>query len=271
MTNQKSAHSRGPSRFLPTPRDRLVLEAIRAHGRLTRQQIRRLFFRRSLGRLTSVQAVNARLLKLTRQGLLAPLVVSSGRGAGPYAYGLTSAGRAAVGMRGRGGIGTSVWHQLELAEIRVRLENTLQQRGGHLLEWRGDDALRALLHGTRGAPFPDALVHWQLDKSEGTFLLELDRGSESLAVLTAKVARYRSFFALRMHQGLLPGLGLRPRLAIVVASPERQRRLIRWCASRREERITIALAVLHDLLRDPLGAVWWRSDVGLPGRLVEQP
>ncbi len=268
MTNPRSAAWRRRPRFLPTPRDRLILEAIRTHGRLTMQQIRRLFFRRPDGRLASVQATNARLLKLSLNELIAPAVVSTGRGSGPYAYALTSAGLATLGASARGrATGGPVWHALELAEIRVRLQEELEQRGGSLAEWRGDDALRALLRRSRGAPMPDALVHWRLLRSEGVFLLELDRGSESLAVLTGKIRRYDALFASHAHRELLPGLGLRPRLAIAVAGAGRKARLVAWLAARRPERFTVAIAVLGDVLDHPCGGVWWRGDLRDEGSL----
>src|SRR5712692_10091042 len=94
MSNLKSANR--PSRqlrFLPTPRDRLILEAVRTHSRLTREQIRRLFFRRPDAALASPQSVNARLLKLVVLGYLEPVVVNAGHGSGPYAYGLGQGGR----------------------------------------------------------------------------------------------------------------------------------------------------------------------------------
>ncbi len=58
MKNRKSAASpHRQLRFLPTPRDRLILEAVYTHSRLTSSQIRRLFFGSASGTLASVQAV----------------------------------------------------------------------------------------------------------------------------------------------------------------------------------------------------------------------
>jgi hypothetical protein len=248
------------------------LEAIHAHGRLTRQHVRRLFFRKRHRQLTSVQAVNARLLKLAQQQLISPVVVTSTRGAGPYAYALTKRGRAL--LRGPAHIRSAehgpVWHRIELAEIRVRLEESLAHHGGSLVEWLGDDTLRGLLRTSRG-PIPDALVHWRLRHGEGVFLLELDRGTESLAVLTAKLERYRAMFAKRTHRELLPGLGLRPRLAIVVSSAERATRLVRWFGVRYAgaATFTFAVAVFRDVIHAPLSHMWWRSDLDGAGSIVE--
>ena len=57
MTQRSVSSPRSPLRFLPTPRDRSILETIATHGRMTRSQIQRLFFRREDGVLASNQAV----------------------------------------------------------------------------------------------------------------------------------------------------------------------------------------------------------------------
>lgn len=261
-------------RYLPTPRDRLILDAVRTHTRLTREHIRRLFFRRAHGRLASVQAVNARLRKLVALGYLEAAVVNAGHGAGPYAYGLGARGRAALqrlATGGRKGSPGPVWHYLEVAGFRVQLEDALTRRSGQLVEWLGEAAFRGLFLGRPGWPIPDALVHWRLPDREGTFLLEWDRGSESLAVVARKVVRYASYWRVRGHRELLPGLGLKPRLAIVVQSSERQHRLIRWLLERRGEPLlaTILVGVGSEVLRDPLGHAWWRSDTKGRGSLAE--
>src|SRR5688572_4863844 len=101
MKNPRSAGRRSNLRFLPTPRDRLILEAIRTHGRLRGEQIRRLFFRSPSGGLVSRQAVSARLNKLTSLCVLEVLVVNGGHGAGPYAYGLGPLGKQLLSSMSR--------------------------------------------------------------------------------------------------------------------------------------------------------------------------
>lgn len=272
MPNQRSGRSRRPPRFLPTPRDRLVLEAVRTHGRLTREHIRRLFFRLPGGHLSSVQNVNARLHMLTAARLLDPVVVSLGRGSGPYAYAISRHGEQLLqghsnkhsdGMRG------PVWHLLEIAEFRVRLQLALERSGGVLVEWQGEALLRSLFHRRTGWPLPDAVVHWRLPEREGAFSLEWDRGSESLAILTAKLVRYDNYGRARGHRELLPGLGLRPRLAIVVPSGERAERLVSWHRQHRDRArpSTVFVATQADALTRPLANCWWRSDTDGAGTL----
>ncbi len=273
MKNPKSARSRR-LRSLPTPRDRLVLEAVRTHGRLTRTQISRLFFRLPHGGLASVQAANTRLKKLTSLGLLEPVVVNAGRGAGPFAYGLGPRSRDLLARLARGSrlrAPGPVWHLLEIADFRVRLQEELELKHGELIEWLGETGLRSLLLGQRGWPVADALVHWRLPDREGTFLLEWDRGTESLAVLAAKLTRYLNYWRGRGHRELLPGLGLRPRLAIVVASGERRDRLIRWLSTRAVLRVgpTVLVGLADAVNTEPLAPVWWRSDSQRRGRLTD--
>jgi hypothetical protein len=276
MQNQKSAAYRYPRlRFLPTPRDRLVLQAVRTHGRLTAEQLQRLFFRHPSGRLVSRQAVNARLHRLTSLKLLESVVVNGGHGAGPYAYGLGPAGRQLLTRMSRTPRGHSVgavWHLLEVAEFRVRLQEELTRGGGELAEWVGEAALRGFLVGRRQWPVADALVHWRLSGREGTFLLEWDRGTETLAILTSKLFRYLDFWQVRGHRELLPGLGLKPRLLLVVASSERASRIAEWLVRQNRERLsgTVLVGVARSVLRDPLGKVWWRSDLRRPGEIGKE-
>jgi hypothetical protein len=252
-------------RFLPTPRDRLILEAVRTHGRLTADQIRRLLFIKPHGGLASRQATSARLRRLVDHSYLEPLVVNAGHGTGPYAYGIASQGLAVLGVAAAVRRRTStrpVWHQLEVAEFRIALQRALQSREGALAEWLGESVLRSLLVGRRGLPVSDALVHWRLPGREGTFLLEWDRGSESLAVLAAKLGRYGGYWRSRGHRALIPGLGLKPRLAVVVRTEERRDRLVRWLLERPAQRpsSTILIGLAERVLRSPLGRSWWRSD-----------
>lgn len=271
MTNQRSGRSRPPPRFLPTPRDRRVLEAIRTHGRLSREQIRRLFFRQPNGHLSSIQSANARLHKLVAAQLLDPVVVSLGRGSGPYAYAISRRGAELVTGHAKGtaaGVGP-VWHLLEIAEFRVHLELALQRAGGVLVEWQGEALLRGLFHRRTGWPLPDAVVHWRLPDSEGAFLLEWDRGTESLALLAAKLLRYENYWRGHGHRELLPGLGLRPRLAIVVPTADRASRVVAWHRQHRgrASSSTVLVATQADALDRPLADSWWRSDTDAAGAL----
>lgn len=273
MKSRKRAYSgRTDQRFLPTPRDRRILEAVRVHGRLTSQQIRRLFFRQT-DQLATLQAVNARLRRLVDRRYLEVLIVDRGRGSGPYAYGLGPAGHALLHRLASGRRAFSskaVWHLLEVGEFRVELELSLSRQGGELVEWVGEGTLRGILAGRKGWPIPDALVHWRHRRREGVLLLEWDRGSESLPLLTRRLERYAAYGRARGHRELLPGLGLKPRLVVVVSSGDRARRLVEWLGSRQGLPYTVAVGLAAEVTQQPLATVWWRSDLNRMTHLLEE-
>src|SRR6266540_3546246 len=79
--------------MLPTPRDKAIILAVYTHGRLSREHIRRLFFRRSdSDRLSSIQATSARLRRLAEAGYLSRVPVPVLKGSGQYLYSLGETG-----------------------------------------------------------------------------------------------------------------------------------------------------------------------------------
>ncbi len=235
-------------------------------------QIRRLFFRKPEGALASLQAVSARLKKLVDSGFLATLAVEAGNGSGPLAYGLGPLGRTQLGEARSippAPVGP-IWHYLEVAEFRIRFQEMLEAYGGRLGEWLGEQRLRSLLAGHKNRPVPDGLAHWRFPDREGTLLLEWDRGTESLAVLTRKIRSYQDFWQSRLYAQVLPGLGLRPRLALIVKSSERANRIVHWLLGERDLHLgTILIGTAETVLEDPLGSPWWRSDTREFGGLAE--
>jgi hypothetical protein len=193
--------------------------------------------------------------------------VDAGAGAGPYAYGLGPAGLDVLGLTTRSRVGRPgpVHHHLAVGDFRVALDQQLRERHGRIVEWIGEPQLRTMIR-SKQAPFPDALVHWRLPGREGVFFLELDRGTEPLAVLTGKLARYAAFARRHGHRELVPGLGLRPRL-VFIAGKSRAERLIRFLRSQRLS-TTILVGTEGVVTSNLLGPVWWRSDVGEVGSLV---
>ena len=100
------------------------------------------------------------------------------------------------------------------------------------------------------------------------FLLEWDRGTESLATLVAKLDRYRAFWRSRGYRHWLPGVSLKPRLAIVCRQ-ERAERLVRHLSSAADGlEGTVFVGVGDGVLKCPLGNRWWRSDLAGLGSLV---
>lgn len=249
---------RPTTRFTPTPRDMAVLAAIRTHRRLTASQLSRLFFRGVDGRAVASQTVLARLRRLADLGYLDIVTLDRGRGSGPYAYGLTTRGLLSVGAppRRRGHPGP-IWHDLQVAELRVNLELGLKALGGSLVEWTGEGDLRGLLRAAT-APRPDGLAHWQLAHHEGVVLLEYDTGSEPFAALTIKLQRYAAWMRSGRHRDLVPGLALRPRLAFVAPRARAARLVAHLFAV--PTLPTVFVGVADDVVRTPLAKRWWRAD-----------
>jgi hypothetical protein len=157
-----------------------------------------------------------------------------------------------------------------VAEFRICLQEALKQGGGSLMEWVGEPQLRAQLRGQQGWPVPDGIGHWQLKRREGAFFLEWDRGGEPLAVLTGKLAKYTRLHRTGGYRALVPGLGLRPRLVIVIGTPARARHLVHWLREHGEPAggITVLVGLAAQVLAEPLGTVWWRSDTVAFGQRV---
>lgn len=244
----------------PTPRDLAVMNALRVHRRMTAEQLRRLLFRRSDGECVAPQTVHGRLRRLIDLGYLDAVKVDRGRGSGPNAYGLVSRGRAVIGAPARRSRPPGpIWHDLQVAELRVCLENDLSANAGELVEWVGEGDLRGILRGS-SAPRPDGLCHWRLDAFEGVVLFEVDTGSEPFAALPAKLRAYERWFRSGAHREVVPGLPLRPRVA-VIAPHRRAARLVNQVRSVRSLAMTVLVGVDSDVLSHPLTARWWRSDI----------
>ncbi len=244
-----------------------ILSAIRVHRRLTASQIRRLFFRAENGGFAAIQTVHARLRRLIELGYLDTVVVDGGRGAGPHAYGVTTRGLRELDAppRRRGHPGP-ILHDLQLAELRVNLQLELESQGGELVEWVGEGDLRSLLHGSL-APRPDGLCHWRLKGRHGVILFELDTGTEPFTVLTAKLARYGRWLRSGSHRELVPGLGLRPRIAFV-APRGRAARLVRHLRSMRNA-TGVFVGVDAEVIARPLDRRWWSGQTGQLGDLLQ--
>lgn len=248
-----------PTRFAPTPRDLQILAALHSHRRMTASQIRRLFFRQDHEDFAAIQTVHARLRRLQDLGYIDSLVVDRGRGSGPLAYGLTPAGRAAIGaMPRRRGHPGPLQHDLQMAELRVNLELGLQACGGRLIEWVGEGELRSILKSDRG-PKPDGMTHWELDGHRGFILWELDLGTEPFGQLAAKLPAYERWFRERGYRRLVEGMEVRPQLALIAPHG----RCIRLAAALRPARpLTALVGRFDEVLAAPLRPRWLDLQTG---------
>lgn len=270
--------------MLPTPRDKAIVLAVYTHGRLSREQIRRLFFRkisRGAGgpvNLASVQAAAARLRRLAEAGYLWRVPAPVLRGSGQYLYSLGRLGAqllaaeykistSPAGHRALTPSFLALNHTLEVADFYIALKESLERNGGTISIWLGErQAAHRFSHqGRRRMIAPDAYCLWSLPRREGPFFLEWERGYQSLNVIGDKLDGYDAYYARRAYLEHLGEVGLTPRLAFVVPDARRQRHLLNWLGRQRSRGRwnflpTVLVGVRSAVLADPLGPTWARPE-----------
>jgi hypothetical protein len=273
MKNQRSDRDRRA--LPPTSRDLEIIRALVRHGQMIREQIQRLYFRIG-GELASVQAACRRLRILTERGYLKRIRLPVTQGSGPYVY---QPGKAAVAfleveereLLGRGARGRRVdsvsglYHGLEVVDFYIGVKEALESRDGKVVAWLSESQARYRFpwHGKHITVSPDAYCLWAFEAEEGAFLLEWDRGTESMTRLSQKLQRYDAYYQLKVHHDHLGEMGLKPRLLIVVPDERREEKLVRWIARRFDKGEfrslpTILVAVRDVVLDDVLGPIWRR-------------
>ena len=283
MLKQKSATGNS---CLLTPRDLRIIRTIVEHDQMTREQIRRLFFRKGRG-LVSVQAVCRRLKILTERDYLARTRLPTPMGSGPYVY---QPGRLAGAAMSRDGSGlkrpgdrrrrtqsaVELLHGLEIVDFYIQLKRSLEESDGEILAWLSERQCRYRIPRVgRSLPFtPDAYCLWGLESEEGAFFLEWDRGTESMVRIAEKLARYEVYYRTRAYHDHLGEIGLRPRLLFVVPDERRQRKFVQWMSrnlaqGKLTSLPTILVSTQDEANADPLGSVWQRPDSSRAVRLVD--
>src|SRR6266542_2348663 len=261
--------------MLPTPRDKAIILAVYTHGRLSREHIRRLFFRRSdSDRLSSIQATSARLRRLAEAGYLSRVPVPVLKGSGQYLYSLGETGSRLLAAeykivatpRSARALGPSFLaldHTLEVADFYIALKQALDARGGSLLTWLGEREChyRFFHQGRRRVIAPDAYCLWSLGRRTSSFFLEWERGHQGLQAIAEKLDGYDAYHARRGYLEHLGEVGLTPRLAFVVPDARRQRQLVGWLV-RQQGRgrwrylPSVLVGIRPAVLGSPLADVW---------------
>jgi len=197
------------------------------------------------------------------------------RGSGPYVY---QPGKAAAVVlnkdekelfsRRRGRRIESISglsHGLEVVDFYIALKEALESRGGQIVTWLGERELRYQFawHGRRVLFNPDGYCLWALGEEEGSFFLEWDRGTESMARFSQKLKRYEAYYQLRAYHDHLGEMGMRPRLLIVGPDERREKKLINWMTRRLDKSefapLPTVLVASRDLaLLNILGPIWRR-------------
>ncbi len=267
--------------MLLTPRDKAIILTVYTHGRLRREQVRRLFFRKagpagtmSGQGLASAQATSARLRQLARAGFLLRVRPPAARGSTQYLYSLGPLGTRLLSSEY--GITTSspsqraltrsflaLNHTLEVADFFIALKERLETAGGTVLTWLGERQAAHRFHhqGRRRMIAPDAYCLWSLHGQEGSFFLEWERGHQGLDVIAQKLDGYDAYYAHRGYLEHLGEVGLTPRLAFVVPDKRRQTQLLGWLL-RQQGRArwrflpTLLVGAREPVLTNPLGCTW---------------
>lgn len=175
------------------------------------------------------RAARRALVRLTRARVLARLdrrVGGLGRGSDAYTYALDTGGQRllAPGKARRPRLPSpAMWrHVLAGSESYVRLAEGLRTSGRVLDEWQGEPECWRRFSAPDGSLArlkPDAFVRVAgLGYTDVTFL-ETDTGSQSPAVIRAKLASYRAYAMTGAEQARE---GVFPRVVFVVPDPRRQ-------------------------------------------------
>jgi hypothetical protein len=234
---------RGPKRLrvVLTERDERLIEALQDFRVVTREQAAR------IAGFGSVSRINARMLALVRAGHLTRRF-SGQVGVGRKAvYGLPGAAKWN---------GSLLLHQLALNDVHLALLGSSDPR---LLSWR-----RFMQPLTSDLPLiPDGLALLQVRGTPCPVFIEIDRGTESLAIIRQKAQAY---FRLALSGEFASlSLGTQFRVAVIATSRRRARNLASTIAL-----ITHKLFFISDLEsinRDGFFAPHWLR----PGGTVAQP
>jgi len=169
-----------------TARDRDLLDRLNEHEPLTTSELRLLFF-------SGESRCRRRLRALEAHELLLRVFPtrSHGGGSSEALWFLSPEGRRLVAAPGRRPPGLSIPdldHRRAVAQFFCSLvERSLNREGEGLWSWRGE---RSCERGLGGAGRPDGYGRYLHPRGEITFYLELDRGTETLARLRAKLDTY---------------------------------------------------------------------------------
>jgi len=164
---------------------------------------------------TAMRLTRRHLQRLVRSGLVRRFVNRARDrkvGAPGYVYALTAAGVRATGAAS--GMGTRqrkayrpsdafVDHRLAISELRVRLAEQGRMHGTRTLEFQAEPDCWRRATGPAGEQLmakPDALVRLRVGQVEVSWFAEIDRGTESSAVIRAKCETYRRYELANVEQ-----------------------------------------------------------------------
>jgi protein involved in plasmid replication-relaxation len=247
-----------------TPRDLQILEFCYEHRVFSINQVCDMFFH-------SIKIARRRMLILTEEELVDRFKRGNVRNR-PHHYILDQLGARIIAAHkgitfrelrwSREDAQALPWradlqHQLDNNEFFVRLISACRQGGSHhLTQWWGE---RHCVRDWDEAVHPDGYARLEGPYGAIEFFFELDRGTESLSRLQAKLPRYEDIAQLD---------GCPQALLFSFPDPERE------VAARKRlynPGMTLATTVFDIANADPLGAVWLPIGSQRRARLLEIP
>jgi len=191
-----------------TERDRRIVEMVATLRLVSGRQILRAHWPEASE--ADARAARRTLVRLTRERVLARLdrrVGGLGRGSEAWTYALDTGGqrllRAGHPRRPRLPSPAMWSHVLAGSEAYVRLVEALRPSGRRLDVWQGEPACWRRFtgrHGERVVLKPDAFVRVMGGGFTDVAFVEIDTGSQSRAVIRAKLAAYRAYAAAGVEQ-----------------------------------------------------------------------
>lgn len=216
-----------------------------------------------VGGFGSTTRVNARLLALTRAGLLRRFFLGTTFGGTKALYALSQKGANLVGVPLRGphrrkdetfAADFTIQHQLTVNEVYCALKHGVLPQGTQFRKW--ESFFAPIIEGLR--LIPDGYVELESSSGLTAAFLEVDLGHEHGPVWKEKVARYLQFAltdtpeAKRFH---------RPFRVLVILPTERRLLWVRRAVADKTDKI-FWFASLESIRRDGLFASVWVRPTG---------
>lgn len=159
-------------------------------------------------------------------------------------------------------------HELSILDVKAATASAVAASGASLVEFSTWPTLfQFMAHPGQGPEVlikPDGFIRIGVPAGEATFFLELDRSTETLERLRAKVLGYLDYYnrgglASRFGQPRTKFKEFPFRVLFVVPSAERRNNLASILISSRPSISGFAwISTLEEVLRDPLAAIWVR-------------
>jgi hypothetical protein len=244
-------------------RDRHLLKELSTFRVVDREQAK------IIGGFNSTTRVNARLLALTRAGLLRRFFLGVNEANKKAVYSLSPKGAALVGAIGHGPRRPNdallvadffVLHQLAINEVYCALKSASATHDISLTRWRSFH--EPLAQNLR--LIPDGYCEFSTPTATTTAFLEVDLGHERLKVWMAKITNYIQFAVSGDYQRTF---GQKQFRVLVIANSERRLQSLRTAVRRSTQKIFWFTTLGSIRSQGPFAAIWLRPEGDEPQSL----